>query len=156
MFLFVHGSGLHECIFAIFSLVYDDMQGRYTDQRKWAWMHDGISAKINTQRCPQMIAQREVLVEASADRNTCCESSHMRFDACKNQMICHSQGALPKKNNLRALACFSCASIKVFCGLRPSVGLETDRAKSNVDIRWVFFFRKNSLFTMHVPFNLAG
>lgn len=53
-------------------------------QSKWARMHDGISAKINTRRCPhphprtppQMIAQREVLVEASADGNTCHDGSH--------------------------------------------------------------------------------
>lgn len=93
------------------------MQGRYSDQRKWAWMHDGISAKINIQRCPQMIAQREVLVEASADRNTCCDSSHGVIRCMQKSNDMPQPGSPPNENKIRALACFSCASIKVVCGL---------------------------------------
>lgn len=117
------------------------MPGDYANQRKWAWMHDGIFAKINIQCCPQMIAQREVLVEASADRNACCDSSHGAIRCMQKSNDMPQPGSSPNENKIRALACFSCASIKVVCGLWfscPSVGLERDRAESNtrVDIRW--------------------
>lgn len=39
-------------------------------------MRDGISANINIQARPQMIAQRQVLGEASEGTNTCCGGSH--------------------------------------------------------------------------------
>lgn len=153
------------CAHSIFSLVYDDMQGHCSDQRKWAWTHDGISAKINIQHRPQTIAQREVLVEASAERNTCCDSSHGAIRCMQKSNDMPQPGSPPNENKIRALACFSCASIKVVCGLWfscPSVGSETDRAKKkkrNTTAAWilgVFFFRVNSLPVLFTPFNLTG
>ncbi len=119
-------------------------------------MHDGISAKINIQRCPQMIAQREVLVEASADRNTCCDSSHGVIRCMQKSNDMPQPGSAPNENKIRALACFSCASIKVVCGLwffmSPRWDCRQTELKSNihVDIRW--FLRKNSLPAPHAPF----
>lgn len=121
-------------------------------------MHDGIFAKINIHRCPQMIAQREALVEASADRNTCCDSSHGVIRCMQKSNDMPQPGSPPNENKIRALACFSCASIKVFCSLRfscPSVGLETDTAKKH-PCGYLMVFRKNSLPTRCSPFNLTG
>lgn len=122
-------------------------------------MHDGISAKINIQRCPQMIAQREVLVEASADRNTCCDSSHRVIRCMQKSNDMPQPGSTPDENKIGALACFSCASIKVVCGFWfscPSVGLETERAKKQHPHGYQMVFRKNSLPALRAPFNLAG
>lgn len=118
-------------------------------------MHDGISAKINIQRCPQMIAQREVLFEASADRNTCCDSSHRVIRCMQKSNDMPQPGSPPNENKIRVLACFSCASIKVVCGLWfscPSVGLETDRAKKQHPCGYQMVFRRNSLPALRAPF----
>lgn len=60
-----------------------------------------------------MIAQREVIVEMSADRNTCCDSSHGAICCTQKSNDMPQPGSLPNENKIRALACFSCASIKV-------------------------------------------
>lgn len=129
-----------------FSLLYHNTQGWYSDQRKQARTHDGISAKINIQLCPQIIAQREVFGEASADRNTCCGSSH-KMSRCMQKSNEVPQPST-NENKIRPLACFSCASIKAVCGLCfscSSVGLEKGKAERNMDI-----FRKNFHFAIQV------
>ena len=100
-----------------------------------------------------MIAQREVLVEASADGNTCCDSSYGAIPCMQKSNDMPQPGSPPNENKIRALACFSCASIKVVCGLWfscPSVGLETGRAQK-VTPAWILkcFFRILSLRAMH-------
>lgn len=75
-------------------------------------MHDVISGKINIQRSPKT-TQREAIVEMSADRNTCCDSSHGAICCAEKSNDMPQPGSLPNENKIRALACFSCASIKV-------------------------------------------
>lgn len=90
-------------------------------------MHDGNSAKVNIQPCnpPWVIAQREVLIEASIDRNTSCDSSHGAIRCMQKWNDTPQPGSLPNENKIRALACFSCASIRVFLlDLVPLVGLK--------------------------------
>lgn len=53
--LFVHGPG-SMCALCL-EFVYNDEQGHLSDQRKWAWTHDEISAKANIQARPRVIAQ---------------------------------------------------------------------------------------------------
>lgn len=95
--LFVWNLRLHVHIFNF--LVCDDMQGHYSDKRKWAWIHYVISAKINIQRSPQMIAQRELLVEVSADRNKCCDSSHGAICCTQKSNDMPQPGSLQWKQN---------------------------------------------------------
>lgn len=57
--LFVHGPGSSVCVLCL-DFVYNDVQGHLSDQRKWAWTHDGISAKANIQARPRVIAQSAV------------------------------------------------------------------------------------------------
>lgn len=90
---------------------------------------------------PQMIARAQVLVEASAHRNTCCDSSRGAIWCMQKSNDMPQSGSPTNENKIRALACFSCASIKVFWGLWFSCPpqwkwSETEhKANTRVDIR---------------------
>lgn len=65
------------------------------------------------------------------------------LDARENQTTSHRQVAAPIENKIRALACFSRASIKADHGRWfscLSTGLEAGKAESHVDITCWFFF----------------